>query len=155
MSQLSVGASAPDFELRDFRGRPYQLRTALKKGPVALVFYKASCPTSQFTLPHVQRIFGGAGKNWGLQIWAISQDDTKDTQGFASHFGIEFDILIDEHPYEVSATYGIGYVPSLFVIEQDGTISLSDFGFTKASLNRIAGFELFPADDGLPATRSG
>src|SRR5215470_18858176 len=43
MSQLPVGSTAPDFELKDPDGRFYRLSDALKRGPVALVFYKASC----------------------------------------------------------------------------------------------------------------
>jgi hypothetical protein len=32
---------------------------------------------------------------------------------------------------------------------------VSEFGFTKAGLNRIAGSEFFKPNDGLPATRPG
>lgn len=155
MSQLPIGVRAPDFELKDVDGRSYRLSAALARGPIVLVFYKGSCPTSQFTLPHIQRIFGGAGKDWGAQIWAISQDDADETRQFAARLGLGFNIVIDEYPYDVSSAYKIHSVPSLFVIEQDGKISLSDHGFTKSSLNRIAGFEMFTLNDGLPASRPG
>jgi len=155
MSQLRVLVHAPEFELSDVNGRSCRLSAALNQGPVILVFYKESCPTCQFTLPHIQRIFAGAGKNWGAQLWGISQDDSEETRLFAARFGITFDILIDEYPYEVSSAYGIVSVPSLFVVEQDGKISLSDSGFNKSSLNRIAGSEVFTPNDGLPATRPG
>ena len=155
MSQLPIGAHAPDFELKDAGGRSCRLSTSLSRGPVILVFYKGSCPTCQFTFPHIQRIIAGAGKDWGAQIWAISQDDAEETRQFAARFGIGFNILIDEYPYDVSSEYKIGFVPSVFVIEPDGKISFSDNGFTKSSLNRIAGFELFTPNDGLPASRPG
>ena len=155
MSQLRAGAQAPDFELNDTRGRAGRLSTALSQGPVILVFFKVECPTCQFTFPHIQRIFAGAGRDWGATLWAISQDDAEESQQFAKQFGLNFDILIDEYPYEVSSAYGIHSVPSVFVIDQDGKINFSDYGFTKASLNRIAGFELFAPNDGLPASRPG
>lgn len=155
MTQLPIGVRAPDFELEDVEGRSYRLSTALGRGPVVLVFYKGSCPTCQFTFPHIQRIFSGAGKDWGAQIWAISQDDTGETRQFAARLGIGFNIIVDEYPYEVSSAYRIHSVPSVFVIERDGKISLSEYGFTKSSLNRIAGFEMFTPDDGLPASRPG
>lgn len=155
MSQLCNGVRAPDFELKDVNGRPYRLSTALSRGPVHLVFFKESCPTCQFTFPHIQRIFAGAGKDWGVQLWAISQDDAEETRRFAARFGITFNILIDEYPYPVSSAYGIAFVPTIFVIERDGKITFSDNGFAKSSLNRIAGFELFTPDDGLPAARPG
>ncbi len=155
VKQLPAGVQAPDFELRDAGGRSHRLGTALRKGPVVLVFYKGSCPTSQFTFPYIQRIFAGAGQDWGAQLWAISQDDAEETRRFATEFGITFDVLIDDYPYEVSSAYGIHSVPSVFIIEQDGKISFSDHGFSKASLNRIAGSELFTPNDGLPASRPG
>ena len=42
-----------------------------------------------------------------------------------------------------------------FLIEPDGRIAVSEFGFTKAGLNAIAGFEYFAPNDGLPAARPG
>ena len=155
MSQLPIGAQAPDFELNDLNGRSHRLSDALTRGPVVLVFYKGTCPTCQFTFPHIQRIFAGVGKDWGARIWAISQDEVDETRDFAERFRIGFDILIDEHPYEVSSAYRISSVPSIFIVEPGGKISFSDFGFTKSSLNRIAGFELFTPNDGLPASQPG
>jgi peroxiredoxin len=154
MNQLAAGIPAPDFELKDMNGIAHRLQTALKHGRVVLVFFKVSCPTCQFTFPHIQRIFANAGNGEG-QLWAISQDDADDTRRFARQNGITFDMLIDEYPYDVSNAYGIVSVPTLFIIEQDGKIGMSDNGFSKASLNQIAGYELFKPNDGLPATRPG
>ena len=145
----------PDFELRDMNGVPHRLSTALSRGPVILVFFKVSCPTCQFTLPHVQRIFASAGKDWQAQLWAISQDDPEDTRRFAREYGISFEMLIDEYPYDVSNAYKIVSVPTMFIIEPDGKISMSDHGFSKSSLNQIAGYEMFTPNDGLPASRPG
>ena len=155
MRQLAAGVEAPDFELNDMNGRVHRLRTALSHGPVVLVFFKVECPTCQFTFPHIQRIFASAGKDWHAQLWAISQDDAEDTRGFARRHGITFDMLIDEYPYDVSNAYGIVSVPTMFIIEQDGRIGMSDNGFSKASLNQIAGHEVFSPNDGLPASRPG
>jgi len=155
MRQLAPGVQAPHFELADMNGVPHRLGTALSRGPVVLAFFKVSCPTCQLTFPHIQRIFASAGKDWHAQLWAISQDDAEDTRRFARHHGITFDMLIDEYPYDVSNAYGIVSVPTLFIVEQDGKISMSDNGFSKASLNQIAGYDLFTPNDGLPATRPG
>jgi hypothetical protein len=46
-------------------------------------------------------------------------------------------------------------VPAIFIIDPGGIVSLSDFGFTKAGLNQIAGFEFLSPADGLPASRPG
>ena len=155
MSQLSIGTQAPEFELNDANGRPYRLADALAQGPVALVFYKSECPTCQFTFPYIQKIFAQVGKTAGWTLWGISEDDASETRHFAKQYGITFDLLIDEHPYAVSAAYRLEFVPGIFLIQPDGKIIVSEFGFTKAGLNRIAGFEFFKPNDGMPATRPG
>ena len=155
MSQLPIGAQAPDFQLIDLKGQRRRLSEALTHGPVALIFYKSACPTCQFTFPYVQKVFSRVGNTAGLTFWGVSEDDVHETQAFAKQHGVTFDMLVDEHPYEVSAAYGLNFVPAIFLIQPDGKIVLSEFGFTKAGLNRIAGFELFTSGDGLPATRPG
>jgi hypothetical protein len=47
------------------------------------------------------------------------------------------------------------FVPGIFLIQPDGKITVSSFGFSKAALNQIAGFEFFTPNDGVPATRPG
>ena len=155
MSQLSVGSKAPDFELNDVDGRSYRLSEALAHGPVALVFYKASCPTCQFTFPYIQKIFDRVGLREGFTLWAVSEDDADETKDFIQQHGLTFHVLIDEYPYPVSAAFGMEFVPGIFLIQPDGKITVSDFGFTKAALNQIAGFDFFTPNDGLPATRPG
>lgn len=155
MSQISIGAKAPDFELKDIDGRIHRLSEALAAGPVVLVFYKSGCPTCQFTFPYIQRIFAKVGGTAGWTLWGISEDDVAETRRFAEEYGITFDLLIDEYPYEISSAYGLEFVPGIFLIQSDGTISVSEFGFTKAGLNEVAGYQFFTANDGLPATRPG
>jgi peroxiredoxin len=155
MSQLLIGVHAPNFELKDLNGQLHGLSSTLGRGPLVLAFFKADCPTCQFTFPHLQKIFSDARRRPATPIWGISQDDVAVTRGFAEEFGITFDLLIDEYPYPVSSAYGLKSVPAIFMVETDGIISLSDFGFTKSTLNQIAGFEFLAGNDGLPASRPG
>jgi len=155
MSQVLIGARAPDFQLHDANGRTHHLADALTRGPVVLVFYKSACPTCQFTFPFIQKIFSRVGDTAGWTLWGISQDDPDETREFKQQHGIGFDLLIDEYPYAVSDSYGLEFVPAIFLIQPDGTIAVSDYGFTKAGLNQIAGFEFFTANDRVPATRPG
>ena len=155
MSQLSIGSQAPDFELPDINGLSHRLSDAIGRGPVRLVFYKSSCPTCEFTFPYIQRMFSRVGKTAGWTLWGISEDDAAETRAFGQRLGVGFDLVIDEHPYAVSAAYGLEFVPAMFLIQEDGTISVSESGFTNAGLNQFAGFEFFTAADGLPAWRPG
>jgi peroxiredoxin len=151
MKQLEPGAKAPDFVLNGLNGRVFQLSALVKDEPLTLVFYKASCPTCQLTLPHLQRIHAD-----GIaRLLLISQDEPDETRAFLKHFKITMDVAIDEHPYDVSNEYGLHHVPGIFTIGSDGRIQLSDYGFSKATLSSIAGHEIFRADDGIPATRPG
>jgi peroxiredoxin len=155
MSQLLIGIEAPDFELKTAEGRMRRLSEELAHRPVVLVFYKAACSTCQFTFPFIQQIYSKVGNTAPWTLWAISQDDPEETVDFAREYGLTFELLIDEHPYAVSAAYGLQNVPAIFLIQKDGTISLSDFGFSKNTLNQIAGFSFFTPDDGLPSSRPG
>ena len=155
MSQVPIGTSAPLFELKTPDGRSLRLSEAFQRGTVVLVFYKASCPTCQFTFPFIQKIYSTFASSAGWTLWGISQDDVDETMDFARQHGITFELLIDEYPYAVSSAYGLHNVPAIFMVERGGTITLSEFGFSKSALNRVAGFPFFTPNDGLPATRPG
>jgi peroxiredoxin len=155
MSQLTVGQQAPDFELHDTKGLSHRLSDALTRGPVALIFYKSACPTCQFTFQYVQKMFSKMEETANRTLWAISEDESDETRQFATEHGLTFNLLIDEHPYEVSAAFNLEFVPALFLIHPDGKIAVSEYGFTKAGLNALAGFEYFTSNDGLPAARPG
>src|SRR6516164_973100 len=103
MKQLPTGPLAPDFRLRTLKEETFHLKKAIADRPVVLAFYKASCPTSQLTFPYLQRIYAELGDRLRLRICGISQDEVSETQDFVREFGIGFEILMDEHPYDVSA----------------------------------------------------
>ena len=163
MKQLLSGTEAPDFELKSLSGQPFRLRDALRAGPLVLVFYKASCPTCQLTFPYLQTIHSSLSAELRNRIWGISQDDPAETAEFVKQLGIDFPIVLDEHPYPVSSEYGVEFVPTIFIVGSDGRIQLSDFGFSKTTLSRIAAIAsgdrepvgLFASGDGLPERRPG
>jgi len=137
MGMLEAGAMAPPFTLKDLDGKLHSLAEALKNGPVLLAFFKISCPVCQFTFPFVERIFEryAGGKT---AVWGISQDDERDTRDFCKEYEITFPALPDGDGYPVSNLYRITNVPSLFLVEPDGKISISVTGFSKKELDRIA-----------------
>ncbi len=117
---LRKGQTAPGFELERIEGGRVSLRKILEQGPAAIVFFKASCPTCQLALPFLDRLSGGA-----LPVYAISQDDAARTRGFLPLFPVVLPVLLDAASagYPSSNAYRIEYVPPLFVIEVDGTVS--------------------------------
>jgi peroxiredoxin len=150
---LAEGSAAPDFRLGE-----WSLNESLKGGPVLLVFFKISCPTCQFALPFVQRLADQAGAGTP-QVVAISQDDSKGTGQFAAHFGIGMPMLLDGAPaYTASNLYRLQNVPTLYLIEPDGRISLAVSGFSKARLEQLGerfGGSPFRTGENVPALRPG
>ena len=153
---LKAGAKAPSFTLDDMAGGKHALSALLERGPALLVLYKISCPVCQLTLPYLDRISRGS-----LQVIGVSQDDERSTARFQSTFGIaNMTTLLDRERdgYPVSNAFGISHVPSMFLLETDGTISLAAHGFVKRdleSIGRRAGIEAFHAEDNVPEWKAG
>ncbi len=158
---LSAGAKAPGFTLTDVSGKKHTLGEILERGPVLLVLYKTSCPTCQLTMPYLERMVNGPEKSPGsLQVIGISQDDERGTHRFLKTYSPTMPTLLDreEDGYRVSNAFGITHVPSLFLVETDGTISLATSGFVKLDLEAIgrrAGVAVFHAEDHVPEWKAG
>jgi peroxiredoxin len=137
MAALGSGTTAPDFRLKTQDGKGFSLTEELARGPVVLAFFKVSCPTCQYALPFLERLYKVYG-NKGVTLVAISQNDARDTQAFAKQFGITFPILLDEmESYPVSNAYGLTNVPTIFWITQDADIEVSSVGWVKADFEKI------------------
>jgi peroxiredoxin len=152
---LKAGAQAPSFELDGPAGDKHSLASILERGAALLVFYKVSCPVCQLTLPYITRIARGS-----LQVIAISQDDPAAAARFADKFGVEVNTLYDRdrNGFPASNAFGITHVPSLFVVEPDGEVTLAVEGFVKKeleSLGRRAGVETFRQEDNVPQWKAG
>jgi peroxiredoxin len=152
---LSPGSPAPRFTLRDLDGAPHSLTELLSSGPVLLALYKISCPVCQLILPFLDRLSGGA-----LRVVAVSQDDAAATRRFQARFGVAMLTLLDreEDGYPVSNAFGITHVPTLFLIETDGTVSQVNEGFVKSELESIgarAGIPPFREYESVPAWKPG
>jgi peroxiredoxin len=152
---LARGAKAPSFKLGDLSGREHELSGILAQGPALLALYKISCPVCQMTLPYLERVSKGT-----LQVIGISQDDERGTGFFRQKFGLTMPTLLDreEDGYPASKRFGITHVPSLFLVEPDGVISLTSEGFVKKDLEAVgkrAGVEPFRPDENVPEWRAG
>ncbi len=156
---LSAGEQAPDFEIDDLSGRRSSLSDLAAGKPILLAFYKVNCPVCQFAFPFLERLYRGRS-NQDIAIYAISQDDAESTREFDAEFGITFPTLLDkeEEGYPASNAYGLAHVPSIFLVEPDGKISLSLTGFDKKgleALGRRLGKEPFAPGEYVPDFRPG
>jgi peroxiredoxin len=158
MAALPAGTKAPDFALplvsnnkdkdKDKVGSKdkykdnnndsaeFSLQAALQRGPVLAAFFKVSCPTCQYTLPYLERLYKAHGDK--IAIVGISQNDQRDTAAFLKEYGVTFPTLLDDpNGYTVSNAYGLTNVPSLFLIGQDGHIEITSVGWVKQEVEDI------------------
>jgi cytochrome c biogenesis protein CcmG/thiol:disulfide interchange protein DsbE len=166
MTNINAGQPAPGFSLKGLDGKAYSLDSLMEKGPVVAAFFKISCPVCQFTFPFLQRLHQRYGDQ-GVTFLGISQDDAKSTAAFAREFGITFPMVLDEKEkdYPASNAYGLTNVPSIFLVDPDGTVRISSMGFVKKDLERIAGelserrkmapAPLFRPNESVPANKPG
>src|SRR5256885_8367022 len=139
MPTLESGIVAPELRLPILGGGEFTLSEARKKGPVALAFFKVSCPVCQMAFPFYERLHQAyGGKN--VQVIGVSQDSPADTAAFAKQFGITFPIALDDTKrYPVSNAYGLTNVPTLFLISPDGEIEISSVSWSRDELEEVSG----------------
>jgi peroxiredoxin len=164
MTHVEAGNIAPGFSLKGLDGRDYSLHSLMQKGPVVAAFFKISCPVCQFTFPFLERLYKRYGGD-GVTLLGISQDDARDTKDFAKQYGATFPMALDEEGYPVSNAYGLTSVPTIFLIDTDGSVKVGCMGFDKkdletiaselASRRRTAPVALFRADESVPANKPG
>jgi cytochrome c biogenesis protein CcmG, thiol:disulfide interchange protein DsbE len=164
MTHIVAGNKAREFSLKALDNKEYSLDTVTDRGPLVAAFFKISCPVCQFTFPFLERLYERYGS--GATFLGISQDDAKSSQGFAKEYGITFPILLDDaNGYVVSNAYGLTTVPTVFLIDSDGTVKVSSMGFDKKDLETIAAnlaerkkislAPLFRPDEVIPANKPG
>jgi peroxiredoxin len=156
---LGEGDRAPDFELEQLSGGRRTLGELTAGKPTLLTFFKVSCPTCQFSLPFLERLYRKKN-NLEIEMYAISQDDAESTREFNDEYGISLPTLLDkeEEGYPASNAYGLTNVPSLFLIEPNGRISQAAMGFDKKALEALGvrlGAAPFVPGEHVPEWKSG
>ncbi|HEV3197331.1 MAG TPA: TlpA disulfide reductase family protein [Bryobacteraceae bacterium] len=153
---IETGSRAPDFRLPRLAGGEAVLTDLISDGPVLLAFFKVTCPVCQLTFPFLERLHS-AGT---LPIYGISQDDPEDTREFNRQFGVTLPMLLDDEEggFPVSNAFGISSVPTMFLIERDGTISRVIEGWRKKEIEWLgskAGAVPFRRGENVPEWKAG
>jgi peroxiredoxin len=165
MTHINPGNTAPGFSLKGLDGKEYSLNSLIQKGPVVAAFFKISCPVCQFTFPFLERLYKRYGGD-DVTFLGISQDDARSTKDFVREYGVTSPVVLDdEKSYPVSNAYGLTMVPTIFLIDTDGTAKISCMGFDKKDLEtiasdlakrrKIAPAALFRPDENVPANKPG
>lgn len=144
---VAEGSPAPDFRLSRLDGGTVALPELIANGPILLAFFKVTCPVCQLTFPFLQRLHNPTA----LPIYGVSQNCEEDTREFNRYFGVTFPTLLDreDDDFPASNAFGISSVPTMFLIERDGTISRVIEGWQRKQI------EFLGAQSGVAAIRPG
>jgi hypothetical protein len=149
MSPLAIGDAAPQIPDVSF-----------DEGPVALFFYKVTCPTCQLAAPTMatfERVAPG-------RAVGVGQDPSPELDRFSGTYSIGIRSVEDAPPYPASDAYEVVSVPTLYlvdggvVVDVVGAWDRDGFNRMAATLARSVGAEPVPVstpDDGLPAFKPG
>jgi len=131
---LSVGETAPDFELPNHDGDSVALSGI--DGPVVVYFYpRADTPGCTTEACGFRDAFG-AYRDRGVTVLGISADPVEDLAEFAATYDLPFDLLSDPDGAVASAydSYGTkrlgdreveGVFRNTYVVAPDGTVALA------------------------------
>ena len=123
---------APDFTLVDIEGETFSLSDY--HGRVVLLdFFATWCKPCILEIPHLREVYHAYGGE--IAIISISVDPDHDTVQLLREFRDEHGILwrVARDTSGVSEEYGIQYIPTLFIIDQNGYIRYQHVGVTESS----------------------
>jgi len=112
---------APDFVLEDIRGDEVALNDY--KGTVVLLEFMATwCPTCREETVELEKISQSYGKQ--VVIISISSDPSYDSTARLATYVLDHDISwsVCRDTEGVTSAYGVGFIPSLFLIDQQQKI---------------------------------
>lgn len=112
--------AAPDFKLKDLRGKEVSL-SDLKGKRVFVNFWATWCPPCKAEMPELEKLYQET-KDSDLVIIAVDLGEDKATvQKFIEKNKYNFQVLLDTNN-EAAALYGIRSIPTSYFIDKDGYI---------------------------------
>ena len=125
-SMLKPGTAAPDFTLPTLAGKKFSL-SQLKGKVVVLDFWASWCPDCRRDAPNVVRLYREY-KGKGVVFVGISFDvDRAAWQNAVIKYGMHYTQVSElkkMREAQISKTYSVSWIPSLYVIGQDGKVVL-------------------------------
>ncbi|MED4206431.1 redoxin domain-containing protein [Neobacillus mesonae] len=124
---LTIGAKAPDFELKTLNGETVKL-SDLKGKKVMLNFWATWCGPCKAEMPEMEEFFKSADK--GIKILAVNIDPQLDVKGFVDEYKITFPVLLDTED-AVNTKYQVISIPTTYFIDSNGIIQNKFVGTMK------------------------
>jgi peroxiredoxin len=150
---LSPGDRAPTFILPD-ASTGEDVTNTWRDGPTVVAFFKVTCPVCQMAAPKVQALADG-----GARVVAIGEDPAPRLTAYARDYGQAVPTVSEPPPYRVSDAYDVVAVPTLFLVDEDGTVADAVSGWDRERWNQVAASvgvgPVSTPGDGLPPYRPG
>ncbi len=150
---LAPGDRAPALDLPD-ASTGESVTDPWREGPVVLAFFKTTCPVCQMAAPKVQTLADS-----GVRVVAVGEDPPAKLASYRDDYGQNVPTLTEPDPYPVSDAFGIDTVPTLFLVDDDGTVRDAVVSWDRDAWNRFAqdagGAPVSEEGDGLPPFRPG
>ncbi len=139
-SALGVGASAPDFELRDSNGRVHALKSLLAKGPVVVKFNRGTwCPFCDLELQATSAALKNLGSVSASTVVLMPQAPQKIKEAIQGK-NFAFDVLVDEGS-QIAKKFGV-----VFTLPEPLRPIYSSFGMNVSEWNGDKTWQLpFPS----------
>lgn len=147
-----VSKKAADFALPALDGKTVSLANYHGKKKVVVSFWASWCGPCRLELPALAEFYKKYHKDSSnFEILAISIDDDRAAaEAYASKAKLPFPVLLDLDSKAADA-YSVEAIPSLFVIDQNGTVVYGNTGMDMAMEVRLAvqlGIDLKPKKPG-------
>jgi peroxiredoxin len=127
---LSIGAAAPDFQLKTLAGDTVKL-SDLRGKKVMLNFWATWCPPCKAEMPEMEQFSKQIGDD--TVILAVNIDPQLDVQGFVNEYKITFPILLDAED-KVNEAYQVLSIPTTYFINSKGIIQNKYTGSMKIDI---------------------
>jgi peroxiredoxin len=123
--------TAPAFALKSLSGEQISLADFRGKKKLVVSFWASWCGPCRMELPELQAFYEKYHpKNNGFEVLAISTDeDAKDAEQYVREAKLTFPVLWDADS-KASDSFGVEGIPVLFVIDENGKISMVQSGYS-------------------------
>ncbi len=141
-AELKVGAKAPEFTLKDIKGKTYALKDYRGKKVVLLDFGRFMCRPCQYVVQRLEKL-QRRYKDKGVQIFSVNLDGPfaeRVVPMGIEHFQLTFPVILDSD-FKVAESYKVETIPYLVLIDTKGVVRFThvvrDPEFEKTLVDQI------------------
>ena len=137
-AHAGVGASVPNFELKDIDGKTFKLGDQLGRGPILIDFWATWCKPCLRELPHLETL-RKKYESQQLLVVAISVDESRTVSNVKSYVktrGFGFRVLLDPNQ-EVFRKLGGRAMPHQVIVAPDGSRIAVHTGYREGDERQI------------------